>query len=89
MPERLAPYLAVSALCSNVSAVSPGAPSAPPMLAVIDTVVPNFAIEDVAVDVTSLLPGVDVEIPTGQPLVYELNDDLSVRDSFYLSERAA
>ena len=32
---------------------------------------------------------VGVEIPTGQPLVYELNDDLSVRDSFYLSERAA
>ena len=25
----------------------------------------------------------------GQPLVYELNDDLSVRDSYYLSERAA
>jgi 2,3-bisphosphoglycerate-dependent phosphoglycerate mutase len=32
---------------------------------------------------------VGVEIPTGQPLVYELNDDLSVRDSYYLSERAA
>lgn len=32
---------------------------------------------------------VGVEIPTGQPLVYELSDDLSVRDSFYLSERAA
>ena len=32
---------------------------------------------------------VGVEIPTGQPLVYELDDDLSVRDSFYLSERAA
>src|SRR5919106_204524 len=32
---------------------------------------------------------VGVEIPTGQPLVYELNDDLSVRDSFYLSERSA
>jgi 2,3-bisphosphoglycerate-dependent phosphoglycerate mutase len=32
---------------------------------------------------------VGVEIPTGQPLVYELNDDLSVRDNFYLSERAA
>ena len=30
---------------------------------------------------------VGVEIPTGQPLVYELNDDLSVRDSFYLNER--
>ena len=32
---------------------------------------------------------VGVEIPTGQPLVYELADDLSVRDSYYLSERAA
>ena len=32
---------------------------------------------------------VGVEIPTGQPLVYELNDDLSVRDSYYLSERPA
>jgi 2,3-bisphosphoglycerate-dependent phosphoglycerate mutase len=32
---------------------------------------------------------VGVEIPTGQPLVYELDDDLSVRDSYYLSERAA
>ena len=32
---------------------------------------------------------VGVEIPTGQPLVYELNDDLSVRDSYYLNERAA
>ena len=30
---------------------------------------------------------VGVEIPTGQPLVYELNDDLGVRDSFYLNER--
>ena len=30
---------------------------------------------------------VGVEIPTGQPLIYELNDDLSVRDSYYLSER--
>jgi len=30
---------------------------------------------------------VGVEIPTGQPLVYELADDLSVRDSYYLSER--
>ena len=29
-----------------------------------------------------------VEIPTGQPLVYELNDDLSVSDPYYLSERA-
>jgi 2,3-bisphosphoglycerate-dependent phosphoglycerate mutase len=32
---------------------------------------------------------VGVEIPTGQPLIYELNDDLSVRDSYYLSERAS
>jgi 2,3-bisphosphoglycerate-dependent phosphoglycerate mutase len=32
---------------------------------------------------------VGVEIPTGQPLVYELNEDLSVRDSYYLSEREA
>jgi 2,3-bisphosphoglycerate-dependent phosphoglycerate mutase len=32
---------------------------------------------------------VGVEIPTGQPLVYELNDDLSVRERYYLSERAA
>ena len=32
---------------------------------------------------------VGVEIPTGQPLVYELNDDLSVRDRFYLNERPA
>jgi 2,3-bisphosphoglycerate-dependent phosphoglycerate mutase len=31
---------------------------------------------------------VGVEIPTGQPLVYELNDDLSVRDSYYLAERS-
>ena len=30
-----------------------------------------------------------VEIPTGQPLIYELNDDLTVRDSYYLNERAA
>lgn len=32
---------------------------------------------------------VGVEIPTGQPLIYELNEDLSVRDSYYLSERPA
>ena len=32
---------------------------------------------------------VGVEIPTGQPLVYELNDDLSVSDRYYLSERTA
>lgn len=28
-----------------------------------------------------------VEIPTGQPLVYELDDDLTARESYYLSER--
>jgi 2,3-bisphosphoglycerate-dependent phosphoglycerate mutase len=32
---------------------------------------------------------VGVEIPTGQPLIYELNDDLSVADRYYLSERPA
>ena len=32
---------------------------------------------------------VGVEIPTGQPLVYELNEDLSVGDRYYLSERPA
>ena len=32
---------------------------------------------------------VGVEIPTGQPLVYELNDDLTVSDRYYLNERAA
>jgi len=31
---------------------------------------------------------VGVEIPTGQPLVYELNDDLTLAESYYLSERA-
>jgi len=30
---------------------------------------------------------VGVEIPTGQPLVYELANDLTVLDSYYLSER--
>ncbi len=30
---------------------------------------------------------VGVEIPTGQPLVYELDGDLAARDSYYLSER--
>ena len=30
---------------------------------------------------------VGVEIPTGLPLVYELSDDLSVTDSYYLHER--
>jgi 2,3-bisphosphoglycerate-dependent phosphoglycerate mutase len=28
-----------------------------------------------------------VEIPTGEPLVYELSDDLSVQQSFYLKDR--
>ncbi len=32
---------------------------------------------------------VGLEIPTGQPFVFELGDDLSVRDSYYLSERPA
>jgi 2,3-bisphosphoglycerate-dependent phosphoglycerate mutase len=32
-------------------------------------------------DITSL------EIPTGQPIVYDLADDLSARDRYYLSER--
>lgn len=31
---------------------------------------------------------VGLEIPTGQPLVYDLADDLSVRDSYYLRDRA-
>ena len=30
---------------------------------------------------------VALEIPTGQPIVYELGDDLSVNDRYYLSER--
>lgn len=30
---------------------------------------------------------VGVEIPTGQPLVFDLDDDLGVRDTYYLSER--
>ena len=30
---------------------------------------------------------VGLEIPTGQPIVYELADDLSVRDRYYLNER--
>jgi 2,3-bisphosphoglycerate-dependent phosphoglycerate mutase len=29
----------------------------------------------------------ELEIPTGQPIVYELNDDLTARDRYYLSER--
>ena len=32
---------------------------------------------------------VGLEIPTGQPIVYELGDDLAVKDRYYLSERAA
>ena len=31
---------------------------------------------------------VGLEIPTGQPLVYDLADDLSVRDRYYLADRA-
>ena len=31
---------------------------------------------------------VGVEIPTGQPLVYELDDDLSLAESYYLKDRA-
>ena len=31
---------------------------------------------------------VGLEIPTGQPIVYELSDDLAVRDRYYLAERA-
>ncbi|MEO8618370.1 MAG: 2,3-diphosphoglycerate-dependent phosphoglycerate mutase [Sphingomicrobium sp.] len=30
---------------------------------------------------------VGLEIPTGQPIVYELGDDLAVHDRYYLSER--
>jgi 2,3-bisphosphoglycerate-dependent phosphoglycerate mutase len=30
---------------------------------------------------------VGVEIPTGEPLVYELDDELAARDSYYLGER--
>ena len=30
---------------------------------------------------------VGLEIPTGQPIVYELNDDLTVKDRYYASER--
>jgi len=28
-----------------------------------------------------------LEIPTGRPIVYELDDDLSARERYYLSER--
>ena len=31
---------------------------------------------------------VGLEIPTGQPIVYELGDDLAVRDRYYLADRA-
>ena len=30
---------------------------------------------------------VSLEIPTGQPIIYELGDDFSVKERFYLSER--
>lgn len=30
---------------------------------------------------------VRLEIPTGQPIVYELNDDLTLRDRYYLADR--
>ena len=30
---------------------------------------------------------VGLEIPTGQPIIYDLTDDLQVRDRYYLSER--
>ena len=30
---------------------------------------------------------VGLEIPTGEPIVYELADDLSVRDRYYLKDR--
>ena len=32
---------------------------------------------------------VKLEIPTGEPIVYELDDDLAVRDRYYLAERTA
>jgi 2,3-bisphosphoglycerate-dependent phosphoglycerate mutase len=31
---------------------------------------------------------VKLEIPTGEPIVYELNDDLSLSDRYYLADRA-
>jgi 2,3-bisphosphoglycerate-dependent phosphoglycerate mutase len=31
---------------------------------------------------------VSLEIPTGEPIVYELGDDLAVRDRYYLAERS-
>ncbi|MGI8610753.1 MAG: 2,3-diphosphoglycerate-dependent phosphoglycerate mutase [Sphingomicrobium sp.] len=32
---------------------------------------------------------VKLEIPTGEPIVYELGDDLAVRDRYFLAERSA
>jgi 2,3-bisphosphoglycerate-dependent phosphoglycerate mutase len=32
---------------------------------------------------------VELEIPTGQPIVYELGPDLAVRDRYYLADRPA
>jgi 2,3-bisphosphoglycerate-dependent phosphoglycerate mutase len=32
---------------------------------------------------------VGLEIPTGEPIVYELEDDLTVRDRYYLKDRQA
>ena len=32
---------------------------------------------------------VKLEIPTGEPIVYELGDDLKLRDRYYLAERSA
>ena len=29
----------------------------------------------------------NLEIPTGQPLIYDLADDLAVNDRYYLAER--
>ena len=29
----------------------------------------------------------ELEIPTGQPIVYDLGDDLTARERYYLSER--
>ncbi|MFM6854328.1 MAG: 2,3-diphosphoglycerate-dependent phosphoglycerate mutase [Sphingopyxis sp.] len=30
---------------------------------------------------------INLEIPTGQPIIFDLNDDLTARDRYYLSER--
>ena len=44
-----------------------------------------------APDATAASPSDDeitsLEIPTGQPIVYELDDDLNALDRYYLSER--